>query len=1015
MGVLLIVLLPFQLHAQRQYQLPLSNPEAQGVSSQAIMNFLDAVAASQHEMHSLMIVRHGKVIARGWWNPYKILVPQAMYSVSKSFTATAVGFAVAEKKLTVNDKVISFFPEDLPDTVSPYLAELKIKDLLTMSVGHATDPSFIVVANNDNWVKAFFKVPIVHKPGTKFVYNSVATYMLSAIVQKVTGQTIMDYLTPRLFKPLDIRRIDWETDPRGINVGGWGLRLSTQDMAKFGQLFLQKGQWRGKQILPQSWVEEATTMQIEQSPDAPRSAKETNDWLQGYGYQMWRSRHNSYRADGAYGQYIFVLPDQDAVIAITSETPDMQGVMNLVWQHLLPGFKQGRLPSSHLAADVEHRLKWVALPHTSATYSPLEQKIGGKVYLMQPVNGAPASVEFDFKDSQYGGRFCTMKFSSGHTIYNLPFSRDRWVQATTSRPGPYLAANARNNRQGLPPFQVAGYYHWENEKTLKLTLTYLESPHTETFTVTFDGETITMDAVSIFNRYSTDRPKYKGTYGNLSASNAGFNIGFTILQMNDVYEISPLDHGKIGGMARVATIRKDLAAKNKNVYTVIAGDFLSPSAIGTLYDSAAKAKIAGMQMLETLNSAGLNLAVLGNHEFDIKLSELTAAINRSTFDWVNSNVRHNDSALSKIQKNGSPIPASKVIEFKENGAAVRVGLIGLTIPTTGSNRYEVYGRYLDMAAIALNELEGKCDVVIAVTHLDLAMDKELARRFPQINFIAGGHEHINSYDTIGRTVIAKADANARTVYIHSFQYNTATKSLDKQSRLMVVNNAIPEDSAARAVVDRWNAKAHAILQQQGFEPCELLDSLSTPLDGTEASIRTKQTNLGAAICESMMNALADPVDCAILNSGSIRIDDVLNGYVSQYDVFRVLPFGGRIVVKKFPGYLIDSLLRTNYKRERNGSFLQYAGITQKDTSYYIKGKRLTNDRTLYSVAINDYLGTGLQPGLELLGRSEYPLNNAPVLRIPQNDLRKALVAYFREKARAASRKLPANDLRVPCY
>ena len=188
-------------------------------------------------------------------------------------------------------------------------------------------------------MKKFLSIPIINEPGSKFLYNSLATYMLSAIVQKVTGEKVVDYLTPRLFEPLGIQGMDWEVDPMGINTGGWGLRVKTEDLAKFGQLYLQKGMWNGKQIIPADWIEEATTAKIMQDPDAPQSRKDSSDWLQGYCYQFWRCRNNAYRGDGAYGQFIIVMPEKDAVVAITAETSDMQDEINLVWKFLLPAFE----------------------------------------------------------------------------------------------------------------------------------------------------------------------------------------------------------------------------------------------------------------------------------------------------------------------------------------------------------------------------------------------------------------------------------------------------------------------------------------------------------------------------------------------------------------------------------------------------------------------------------------------------------------------------------------------------
>src|SRR5690606_20224063 len=192
--------------------------------------------------------------------------------------------------------------------------------LLTMTVGQQPDPTVPVVSSGDDWVKTFLATPIVNEPGSTFLYNSAATYVLSAIVTRVTGETMIDYLRPRLFEPLGISGIDWETDPKGNNTGGWGLRLHTEDMAKFGQLFLQDGMWNGRRLLPAGWVADASTAHIQQEPQRPAEQRAVSDWHQGYCYQMWRCRHNAYRGDGAFGQYIVVMPDQDAVLAITSQT-----------------------------------------------------------------------------------------------------------------------------------------------------------------------------------------------------------------------------------------------------------------------------------------------------------------------------------------------------------------------------------------------------------------------------------------------------------------------------------------------------------------------------------------------------------------------------------------------------------------------------------------------------------------------------------------------------------------------
>jgi CubicO group peptidase (beta-lactamase class C family) len=491
----ILLLLSIQIIAQSLSSLPRSTPEAEGVSSEAISNFIDAANKSKHEFHSFMIVRHGKVVSEGWWNPYRADLKHTMYSCSKSFTATAVGFAVSEGKLTVNDKVISFFPNDLPETISPNLAELKVKDLLSMSVGNKVEPTGAVIMST-NWVKTFLAQTIDYQPGTKFLYNTAATYMLSAIVQKVTGQKIIDYLQPRLFEPLGINGIDWEIDPNGINVGGYGLRLKTEDMAKFGQLFLQKGVWKGKQILPTSWVEEASSMKIMQNPSASQAQKDSSDWLQGYCYQMWRSRNNSYRGDGANGQFILVLPEHDAVIAITAEAPDMQSELNLIWRTLLPALKSEKLKKNKKAlAALKAKIALLATPKpTKNSISNSESMISGKSF-SNSSNKKIESVGFEFKDN-----VCYLNLKTDSVAHKIPFGNGKWELSETTKFGPYLVARAVNNRAGLAPFKTAGSYTWKDEKTLEMTLRYIESPHTEVIRANFDGDKVSLDFEDIFNR-----------------------------------------------------------------------------------------------------------------------------------------------------------------------------------------------------------------------------------------------------------------------------------------------------------------------------------------------------------------------------------------------------------------------------------------------------------------------------------------------------------------------------------
>jgi CubicO group peptidase (beta-lactamase class C family) len=328
--------------------LPRSVPEAQGVSSRAILDFVEAVDKNIRTMHSFMIVRHGHVIAEGWWKPEAADKPHVLHSLSKSFNSTAVGLAIHDGNLSLDDPVLKFFPADAPANPSDNLKAMTVRDLLTMSCGHETEPKAVGGPS----VKQFLAHPVPHKPGTHFLYNTMGSYVLSAIVTKMTRQTELDYLKPRLFDPLGIEKPRWDKSPEGNSLGGYGLFLCTEDIAKFGQLYLKKGKWNDQQLVPREWVDQATSKQVPN--DKESHSKMGGDWQQGYGFQFWRCRHNCFRGDGAAGQFCVVMPDQDAVVAITAETGNMQGELNEIWEHLLPAFQGKALPED---AASNERLK----------------------------------------------------------------------------------------------------------------------------------------------------------------------------------------------------------------------------------------------------------------------------------------------------------------------------------------------------------------------------------------------------------------------------------------------------------------------------------------------------------------------------------------------------------------------------------------------------------------------------------------------------------------------------------
>ena len=433
-----------------------------------------------------MLARHGQVIAEGWWPPYGPELNHMLYSLSKSFTSTAIGFAVAEGKLKVEDRVTTFFPEDLPEQVSEYLAALRVKDLLTMSVGHAQD-STGAISREPHWVRKFLSLPVKNPPGSAFQYNSGATYMLSAIVQQVTGKKLIDYLTPRLFEPLGIEGVTWEVCPRGINAGGWGMNIQTEGLAKFGLLYLQKGVWQGRRILPAAWIEEATTAHIMQ-PAASEADRQKSDWLQGYGYQFWRCRHHGFRGDGAFGQYTIVLPERDAVIAITSETPDMQGVLDLIWEHLLPAMKGQPLPSD---AGAQSRLleTLAALklsPPKGQPTPPLAASISRKTFAFESNMLGAKSVSFNFREKSC---VFTIRGDDGKE-FSIVCGLESWTRGETNMPGTPPKLTSGGVLKNSPTSKIAASGAWNDERTFEMTWRYYETPHHDSVTCHFENDEV---------------------------------------------------------------------------------------------------------------------------------------------------------------------------------------------------------------------------------------------------------------------------------------------------------------------------------------------------------------------------------------------------------------------------------------------------------------------------------------------------------------------------------------------
>lgn len=471
--------------------LPRATPEALGVAPEAILAFVEAVDEKVGGLHSFMLLRHGQVAAEAWWAPYAASYPHMLFSLSKSFASTAVGLAVSEGHLTVDAAVTSFFPGDLPEKVGDHLAAMRVRHLLTMSTGHDKDATGPTTAAPDgNWVKAFLALPVEHEPGTHFVYNSAATYLLSAIVQELTDKTVLDYLTPRLFGPLGVEGATWETSPQGINTGGWGLSIKTEDIARFGQLYLRKGEWHAKQVVPASWVDEATRKQVS------NGTGDASDWTQGYGYQFWRCRHGAFRGDGAFGQFCVVMPEQDAVLAVTSGVGDMQAVLTATWDLLLPGIQPQPLSTSAASEGLRRKLASLSVPPPSGKpTSPTAERISGKTYRFEPNDQKVRSLTLAFQPDR-----CVVTLQDDRGEHRTECGAAEWLKGT---------APLEDRRDG----KTAARGAWTADDTYEVKSCFIETPFVGTMICRFEGDQLTLRMKRNVSFGPTERPALVGREG----------------------------------------------------------------------------------------------------------------------------------------------------------------------------------------------------------------------------------------------------------------------------------------------------------------------------------------------------------------------------------------------------------------------------------------------------------------------------------------------------------------------
>ena len=406
-----------------------ATPESQGVPSEAILKFIDGCektfdAGDLGAMHGFVIVRHGKVIAEGSWKPFDTLNETHMlYSHSKSFTSSAIGLLADRGKIDLDERIVDIFSNEVPAKVSENLAQLRVRDLLTMNVGKKDH----LLRDGGDWVKEFLSKDFFRKPGTGFKYDSDATYMLAAIVEKKSGMKMMDYLQKNMFDQIGITKA-WTTySPQGIPCGGWGMNMTTRELARFGQLYLNRGRWDGKRVLSSDWVSLATTRQTWSGWQnvGVKALGEGTDWEQGYGFQFWRCRHGAYRADGAGGQYTVVIPEKDMVVSAHAGLGDFPKELDLIWDNLLPVLKDAPLAENPSAqkklADrlAKLAIKPVEFARARKWTTPFE-------FSLRENSRGFKSVRFDPKDG--GGCICTLVTRAGEQKF--PAGTGEWQEGS---------------------------------------------------------------------------------------------------------------------------------------------------------------------------------------------------------------------------------------------------------------------------------------------------------------------------------------------------------------------------------------------------------------------------------------------------------------------------------------------------------------------------------------------------------------------------------------------------------
>jgi 2',3'-cyclic-nucleotide 2'-phosphodiesterase (5'-nucleotidase family) len=481
----------------------------------------------------------------------------------------------------------------------------------------------------------------------------------------------------------------------------------------------------------------------------------------------------------------------------------------------------------------------------------------------------------------------------------------------------------------------------------------------------------------------------------LSSKDDG-KIDVTFVQINDVYEIAPLSGGKEGGMARVATLKKNYQQKNPNTFLVISGDFVSPSVYNSLqYEGKA---IRGKQMIEAMNAAGMDFACFGNHEFDIKEGELQERINESNFQWISSNAFHKTtSGIVPFTYRNTTIPKTYVLNVKDaDGTTAKIGFLGVVLPFNKAD-YVSYTLSLDAAKEMYNKLKDSVDAVVAITHQSMQEDEILAKEIPGLAAILGGHEHDQRFEKVGNTYITKAMANAKTAYVINLGINKNKNKIRVTPKLEAVNESVSLDSTTNTVVEKWQNIAEKNYSSLGFDVKKVLINNGEPLDGRESEIRSHPTNLTKLIVASIANAVPN-VDVVIMNSGSIRVDDILHAPINVYDVLRTLPFGGSIREVDMKGSLLVKVLEQGKKNIGIGGYLVYnENLVNANDKWMLNNVPIDLAKT-YHVAVTDFLLTGKEANLDYLNPGNVDIvkvyDAATAITDPRSDIRLAVVKYL---------------------